>query len=178
MRKWVLFEPEDVKCREVVHGNAGKLYRQEQDWTCSIACIRTLLSGFLPHVDSEEFFLEMYRMKPGPYYSKDIKRLGVLTWYDTVYGCDVKGKNFDLVLRLMQQGYGVMLESMYNYAHWMVLMGFFPAEDFERAKLLMYDPYYDEVRLLNADEFLGMWMDGDHEKNGVEKDFIAVRSRT
>lgn len=176
-REQVLFGPADVKCREALYGNARRLYPQEKDWTCSLACIRTLLSGFVPHVDGESFFLELYGMKPGPWFSKDLKKLGILAWYDTVYGCDRKKTELDDVLIIMKQGYGVMLESLYNYSHWMVLLGFFPAEDFERAKLLMYDPYYDGVRLFNADEFLGMWMDGEHAKNGVMRDFIAVRNK-
>ena len=77
----------------------------------------------------------------------------------------------------MEQGYFVMLESMINYAHWTVLLGYYPlcGNDLEKAKLLMYDPYYDEVRLVNADEFISMWRDGSYETTRIDRDFIAVK---
>ena len=60
----------------------------------------------------------------------------------------------------MEDGYYVMVESMYNYAHWMVLLGYYPLEqaNVEKSRLLVYDPWFDQVRLLIADEFLPMWV--------------------
>lgn len=116
-------------------------------------------------------------MLPGPHYSKDIKRMGILDGYDAIYGCDCKDTDMDTVLSLMEKGYILMLEHMYNYAHWTVLLGFYPLHDneIETTTMLMYDPYYDEVRLYNVDEFTGMWMDGGYTEPRIEKDFIAVR---
>lgn len=63
-------------------------FRQERDWTCSIACIRTLLSSFLDVVPSEDFFVIKYGLSPSVYYSKDIKKLDILSEYDVIYCCD------------------------------------------------------------------------------------------
>ena len=67
-----------------------------------------------------------------------------------------------------------MAECMYNYAHWVVVLGYFAvrnAEDTEEHRILIYDPYYDQVRLVIADEFLTMWCD----PAGHEKEFVAIR---
>ena len=155
----------------------AKMYPQETDWTCSIACIRTMLSGILNEVPSEEEFITQYNLKPGPHYSKDIKQLGILQAYDVLYGCDNHDVSFDDILDYVESGYSVMLECMYNYAHWFVLLGYYPivGENIEKSKILVYDPYYNEVRLLNADEFITMWIDGNYEHSRIEKDFIAFK---
>ena len=117
-------------------------------------------------------------MKPGPYYSKDIKSMGMVAKYDVLYGCDNKNINMDNILEYITNGYFIMLECLYNYAHWIVLLGFYPlADNIEKSKLLIYDPYYNEVRLLNADEFINMWIDGNYLENKIEKDFIAIRRK-
>ena len=154
-------------------------YRQETDWTCSIACIRTMMSGFLTQVPGEEELVQQFQLTPGPHYSKQIKERQILAAYDAIYGCDLEKPDFAQVIQLMAEGYYVMLESMYNYAHWYVLLGYYPLEDqdIEKSKLLIYDPYYNEVRLLNADEFLSMWIDGDYEHTRVKHDFIALRGK-
>lgn len=87
--------------------------------------------------------------------------------------------SFDMVLDLMKQGYYIMLECMYNYAHWLVLLGYYPLDNstLEKSSLLVYDPYYNNVRLLNADEFIAMWIDGNYGNTMVEKDFIAIRKK-
>jgi len=163
----------------VIANPPKKMYPQETDWTCSVACIRTLLSGFLDSVPSEEALVGAANLQPQPYYSKDIKALGLLNKYDAVYGCDSPADNFDAILDYVEDGYFVMLECMYNYAHWFVLLGYYPLKNgnAEESKLMIYDPYYDEVRLLRVDEFITMWIDGNHETTKVEKDYIAVRGR-
>ena len=163
---------------QTVNSNPPKqLYHQQTDWTCSIASIRSLLSGICEQVPGEQELVERFRLKPGPHYSKDIKRIGILEGYDVVYGCDQKDADFDTVLDLMENGYYVMVESMYNFAHWYVLMGYYPiaGEDIEKSTLLIYDPYYHNTRLLNTDEFIGMWIDGNFAASGVERDFIAIQ---
>lgn len=175
VREW--FSGGVLEHRSVVTNNPRKLYPQERDWTCSIACIRSLLSGFLEQVPEEESLVEACRLQPGPHYSGDIKRYHLLDNYNTVYGCDHRDITFDALLDYMEQGYFVMVESMINYAHWMVLLGCYPAEDGdpECSDLLLYDPYYNKVRLVLVDEFLAMWRDGDYENTRVDKDFIAVK---
>ena len=176
-RKHELFEQNNLKHNEVVVSAPKKLYPQETDWTCSVACIRTMLSGITYNVPEEMEIVRQNNMKPGPYYSRDIKKLGLLDNYDVVYGCDKEKADMDMVLDMVQNGYYVMLECMYNYAHWMVLLGYYPLEnsDIEKSELLMYDPYYDKIRLLSADEFISMWIDGNYENTKVIRDFIAVK---
>lgn len=178
-RQHIFQKQPELKNRHVVSNGPKKLFLQETDWTCSIACIRTLLSGFLADVEEEKDFVEKYSLKPGPHYSRDIKRIGILDDYDTVYGCDAENVSFDMVLDLMKQGYYIMLECMYNYAHWLVLLGYYPLDNstLEKSSLLVYDPYYNNVRLLNADEFIAMWIDGNYGNTMVEKDFIAIRKK-
>ena len=153
------------------------LYPQERDWTCSIACIRTILSAIINSVPKEDYIIEKYNMTPGPYYSKDIKNLGILNSYDVKYGCDNTNVIFENIINMVKDGYYIMLESMINYSHWLVFLGYYTynTNDIEKAKLLMYDPYYNEVRLVNADEFITMWIDGDYENSRIEKDYIAIR---
>jgi hypothetical protein len=175
MRKQVLFKTPSLKCNHVVSSSLKQLYPQETDWTCSIACIRTILSANDVKI-SENEYIQTYRMSPQPYYSKDIKNLHILDEYKTVYGCDNPCIPFDDILNYMQNGYCVMVECLYNYAHWLVLLGYYPCSNgnIEQGRLLAYDPYYNEVRLLNVDEFLAMWIDGDYEHTRVKQDFIAI----
>lgn len=175
-RKFELFTPNTISHKETVISSPKKFYPQEKDWTCSVACIRTLLSGIMQNVLSEKEMIEKYNISPSPHYSEDIKRLGILSEYDTVFGCDISDVTFDTVLNLMQNGYFIMLECMYNYSHWMVLTGYYPIDDNpEKSRLLFYDPYYNKMRLLIADEFINMWTDGDYENSKVESDFVAVK---
>ena len=179
MRKREMFEPNYVECRNIVMSKVSELYKQERDWTCSVACIRTILSGYVDKVEDEDYFVSTYKLKPGPYYSKDVKKLKILKAYDVVYGCDCINVSFDVLLTLMENGYSIMVESMYNYAHWFVILGYYPLreKDVEKSMLLVYDPYYDEVRLIRADEFINMWIDGNYVNTKIEKDFIAIRNK-
>lgn len=177
-RKPELFGIRRMAHDDVLISHPRRLYPQERDWTCSVACIRTMMSAFLKKVPSEETLVKRYDLRPGPHYSRDIKALGMLKHYDVLYGCDQQPQDdFDTVLDYVAQGYCVMLESMINYGHWMVLLGYYPLQenDPETSRLLMYDPYYDQVRLLNADEFISMWRDGNYEETRVDRDFIAIR---
>ncbi len=160
-----------------INNTPPKFYRQERDWTCSIACLRTLLSGIQDKVESENEFIIKYKFEIEPHYSKDIKYRNIFTDdLKVIYGCDHKNTSIKQLFSYMEDGYYIMVESMYNYAHWFVLLGYYAiGDDPEKHKISIYDPYYDEVRFLNADEFSGMWLDGDHEKTKVYKDFIAIR---
>lgn len=182
-RKWEYFKPYTINKRESLSQVPPFLYPQERDWTCSIACIRTLLSGVMKNVPEEETLVEKYRLNPGPHYSKDIKEKGILQDIlkpeKIIFGCDQKNAQFSDILNYMEEGYYIMLESMVNYSHWMVLLGYYVTVDEanpEKCRLLFYDPYYNEVKLLNYDEFIGMWIDGNYKVSNVEKDFIAIRS--
>lgn len=167
--------PSDVK-QKTVANFPSRFYKQERDWTCAIACLRTMLSGFLENIPSENYYLDKYNMLPGPYYSKDIKELGLLSDYNAIFSCDMKTDDIDIGIigKLLGYGYFVMVESLYNYAHWYVVIGYCAVKDeadLEKHRMLIYDPFYDEVKLLNVHEFTTMWCDSD----GHEKEFIAVK---
>lgn len=176
-RRSEYFEHRELEHKLVESKTPDRLFPQETDWTCAIACIRTILSGLQKHVPSEQEFVEKYHLAPGPRYSRDIKALGLLKEYEVIYGCDAEEVTFDTILDYMSQDYYIMVESMYNYAHWFVLLGYFPFNDgnVEHSRLLVFDPYYNEVRLLIADEFISMWIDGNYEHSKVIRDFIAIR---
>lgn len=171
------FQPDCIS-RPLCYGNIpNRLYKQERDWTCAFACIRTMLSAFGEEKE-ESWYVDEYKLVPGPHFSKDIKRLGILDGYDVIFGCDETEKSIDKILEYSQQGYYIMLESMYNFAHWMVFVGYFPVRgdtNIEEHKMLFFDPYMDSMRLLSAEEFDGMWLDGNHRDNGVYHDFIAIK---
>ena len=180
MRKEVYFKKRVTEEHDSVSMTPPALYRQEADWTCAIACVRTILSGVTEEIPAEDAIAGRYQLVPGPQYSKDIKKWDFLNEFDVKYGCDYDSMEFDRIIRMMKDGYFVMLESMVNYAHWMVLLGYYTlqsTEDIEKYQLLFYDPYYDRIRLMNADEFINMWFDGDHGKSGVVNDFVAIKKK-
>ena len=174
-----------VGCQNIIPNKSvsyscEQYFKQERDWTCSIACIRTMASKFMKDVPSEDFFIEAYELEPGPYYSKDIKHLGILEDFDTIYGCDIEEdeKDINTIIDAIDDGYTVMVETMLNYSHWIVVLGYFivgEPDNLEKHQILVYDHYYDNLRLLIADEFITMWIDGNHSETGVVKDFIAMR---
>ena len=160
-----------------VSNTPPRLFRQERDWTCSVACIRTLLSGRTAEVPSENEFIEKFGLVPGPHYTDEFLAKGMLSPARIVK----THKNFrpeeiglPLLAKLLAEKYYIMAECMYNYAHWVVVLGYFAVrdpEDTEEHRILLYDPYYDQVRLVIADEFLTMWCDPD----GHVKEFVAIR---
>lgn len=78
----------------------------------------------------------------------------------------------------MKSGYYIMLESMINYSHWMVLLGCFVFNrdsDSETDTLVFFDPYYNSLKTMLLDEFINVWEDANSEENNVVKDFIAIK---
>ncbi len=166
------------------HNSVGNIplnfYVQERDWTCAVACIRTLISKIEPNLMSEDEFVTKYNLKPGPHYSKQLKAYNMLDKYDAIYGCDNPDITLDDIISYMEKGYFVMLESMINYSHWLVLISYLTIPTpygYEGYQLVFYDPYYNNIRMMSADEFIGVWIDGPYEKTKVKKDFIAVRAK-
>ena len=180
LHKFELFKPYSLKHSENVVSTPLKMYPQERDWTCSIACIRTILSSVINDVSTENVYITAYDLKPQPYYSKDIKKLSILDEYDSLFGCDYADMNFDGILDLCEQNYYIMLECMINYAHWLVFLGYYPSIDgnVENSNILLFDPYYNKIRLVNTDEFISMWIDGNYANSKVKADFIAIKSKT
>lgn len=60
-----------------VSNTPPRLFRQERDWTCSVACIRTLLSGRTAEVPSENEFIEKFGLVPGPHYTDEFLAKGM-----------------------------------------------------------------------------------------------------
>lgn len=155
----------------------SELYPQERDWTCSVACIRTILSGVTKNIPSENEFLEKYNIEIGGHYVDEFIEKNMLfpaeeirTHHD--YKLDEIG--LPLLNKLLGEKYFIMVECMYNYAHWVVVLGYYAVrerQDTEEHKILIYDPYYNEVRMVIADELLTMWCDPE----GHEKEFVAIR---
>lgn len=155
-----------------------KLYNQERDWTCCIACLRTITSN-IDYLGSEDIIINQYNFTPGPYYSKDIKERQLLLNYNVIYGCDIIEKTPELLCKLLKD-YNIMIETMLNYDHWLVILGYFTnnSTQINKHQILLYDPYFNKVRLENAEEIFSMWVSGEHIKNNIKNDFIAVRGRT
>lgn len=180
MRKQEYFLKRTTTQNDSISLTPPKLYPQERDWTCSVACLRTILSAFTEEVPEESSFVVNCGMEPGPCYSAGVKEMGILEGYDVIYGCDNPNIEFEDIIDMMKAGYYIMLESMVNYSHWMVLLGYYtiaPFEDMEKYQMLFFDPYYNQVRMINADEFLGMWIDGNYVESKIEKDFVAIRKK-
>ena len=152
------------------------LYRQERDWTCSIAVLRSITSS-IKDIGSEDDIIEKYDFKMGPNYSKDIKDKGILSSedFDVLYGCDFKDLDISDLWYLFERGYYIACEWMINYDHWTVILGFVKFDDVEDSMMVYYCPYYDEIRMIRAMEFDSMWCSGEFLKNSVKGDFIAVK---
>lgn len=177
-RIFELFSKNKINIDFSVSNCPPRLLRQERDWTCAFACIRTIMSAFDAGWINETDIIKRYKLTPGPYFSYDLKKLGIINHMDVVYGCDNPFVSFDDIIRYMKSGYYVMLESLTNYSHWMVLLGCYvlgDATDAESIKLSFYDPYYNDIKFVLLDEFINIWIDAEKEDNGIEKDFLAIK---
>lgn len=176
-RKSELFTKQYTKENLCVTKVPPKLFPQERDWTCSIACIRTMTSAFGRGPKDEDWYISNFNLSPGLHYSKDIKEKRILQGYTVEYGCDYTNFEFDNLVKLLGQGYYIMVEGMINYSHWLVLLGYYTLgskDDLENNFVLLYDPYYDELKLIRADEFNKIWQGGEFDNTGVNHDFIAI----
>lgn len=162
----------------------SNMYRQERDWTCGLACVRTIAADLAPGFPSEDDIVQKYQLTPGPLSSEDIKRLGLLELpgLEVQYGCDIaKPEELDpsVIWSLISRGYRVMTEWMMSYDHWTVILGYFPdGHDQERSQLLYWCPYFGEMRMVRAGDFEVMWHGGLQRLGRPGPgDFIAVRKR-
>lgn len=172
-------EDEYVEQNETAIMVPKKLYFQERDWTCVIACIRSITSS-IRYIGTEMDIINDYSLYPKPRYSKDIKELHILDSFDTLYGCDFN-KNYGIkyLYDLLKDNYYIAVESMINYDHWLVLCGYFPnsSNNISQQSVLLYDPYFNELRIYRAEEFCSMWLSGEHLNNNIKFDFIAVKHK-
>ncbi len=180
MRKSQYYEKATTNKHNSVGNIPPKLLPQETDWTCAVACVRTMMSAFEPDLKSEEYYVKTHNLEMGPHYSEQIKGYKILDKYNAVYGCDNKNITFDDIVEMMENGYYIMLESMINYSHWVVMLAYLavPTEHgIEKYEMMYYEPYYNVVKSISVDEFLGMWRDGPYETTKVERDFVAVKAK-
>lgn len=172
--------PDEALRTPMVH-NVGSmppvLYPQSRDWTCSLACLRSITSGIVP-LGNEDELIEAFGLRPGPYYSEDVKRLGILSGYeiDVAYGCDfaLNMKDVSLLWTYMSEGWRVMTDWMMSYDHWTVMLDYIKSRhgpDYDM--WTYYDPYCDEVLTIRNAHFSAMWS----SPGGVARDFIAVRAK-
>lgn len=172
-------ENENVEKSDIAIMIPKNLYFQERDWTCVIACLRSITSS-IKDIGSEDYIIDTYSLKPKPRYSKDIKKLNILESFDVLYGCDYNYKKncgYNFLYELLKNNYFIMVESMINYDHWLVLCGYFPnsSNDISKQNILLYDPYFNELKIYRVEEFGAMWISGEHIKNNVIRDFIAIK---
>lgn len=147
-RRYEYFKQKDLTHEYNTCGNfTKKLCKQETDWTCAFACIRTMLLSVISEVPSEEFIVSRYKLKPSPYYTEDIKKLGILEEYskDIIYSIDLNKETIFMytVEQLLEQRYYVMIENTYNIAHWIVVLGYCVIKDtknIEEHKVIVYVP--------------------------------------
>ncbi len=154
---------------------------QERDWSCSVAGLRTIVSAIVPNLPSEEYIIKKSKIKPGLKYSGEIREWKIWDELDVQkkFGCENVTITFDGLLSLLEDDWYIMVQTMVNYSHWMILCGYYCVEpdDFEKNSVLCYDSYYDTMRLFPADEFIEMWRDGAFVESHVERDFVAVKAK-
>lgn len=153
-----------------------QLCRQERDWSCAVACIRTITNS--PKTETE--IVEEFNLTPGPHYSSELTTCGIIDTklFDIRTNVDTPNEStIDELIEMMDDGYSIMVEWLISQEHWTVVLGYYVVgdpTDAEQHVFLMYDPYYDKVRLVNADEFRGMWFTYDSREYGL---YIAVKPK-
>lgn len=160
-------------CPLTIMSNVQSVYKQDRDWTCSIACLRTIAShtAYLP----EEYdILQRYKINKGPQSSHSIR-----DWMKDDerfrYGCvDTIPEDYKLTyLTDLMKTHNVMIECMLNYEHWVVILGYVYLGSDELAQFIVYDPYYNNVRVIIAEELVSMWY--GVEDYPIHRDYVACR---
>ena len=159
---------------ETIMSSIREVFPQERDWTCSVASIRTLLSGSKNcDIPTEDWFVSTYKLEKGPYNSKQILDKGLVSSYDYKLGCTepiLEGNQLFKLTQLMKT-HNVMIECLINYAHWIVLLGYVKLGTIEQDKFIYYDPYYHRIQTIIADELMSMWYD---ISGTMHRDYIAI----
>lgn len=166
-------ETPDVKGPSIVNTPVN-FYRQERDWTCSIACVRTVISAFNNNI-SEEQIIKDNNLKMGGQHIEDMKKWSCfkdlkLESQETRPIKDIQGL-YDLLL----DNYIIICAHAYNLYHYIVCYGYLTTNERQNPEnqcILFYDPYLDEHKLINADIFDTMWYDIGTNKY---RDYIAVK---
>lgn len=134
----------------------GMMFKQENDWTCTITCLKTILNL----KESEEELVGMFNFTVGPHYVDELIQLPTLNNVDII-SSNTQELTPMLLTSLLNNGYSVMVEWCLNYAHWCVVLGYYVLKDdkdLDGHIITMYDPYYDEIRLFRSSEFFSMYI--------------------
>ena len=160
-------EVETLKGCSVVN-TPVEFYKQERDWTCSIAVVRSAISCYNNKITEDEI-LAQENLKMGGQKIDNMKNWkilkeageGILTQQEKkVEG--IKGL-YDLLL----DNYVVICETTYNWWHFVLAYGYLTTHNkdkIDEQMVLFYDPYYDEHLLMRAELFEQMWFNQDNKK--------------
>lgn len=163
---------------KVVSAVPPRLYRQERDWTCSVACLRSITSKWV-NIGSEDEVVTKYHMEHGPHYAHDLIECGALNGFDYVTSSINPNPDEELnrLHSLLDEGATIMVETCRSFDHWLVLLAYFPneCEYAEDQHVLFWDPYYGETLLMRASEFCDEWISGEWATNNIICDFIAIK---
>ena len=143
-----------------VYATIPTLYQQEHNWSCAVACLRTICG-----IETDEnSLIDRLGIIPGPHYSKEImQRHWVPDRLLACYGA-LSQPLVDIsdLWELMRNGYRVMAACDFLGGHWVVLLAIIPTpSDWD---LVYWDPYFACTRVCKLEEFAPIW-----------RDFIAVR---
>ncbi len=169
-----LFPPDDYGELTNVACVPPVLYGQDLDWTCALACLRSICSGIL-EFPSDADVVRRFGLRPGPIYSGWVKSSGILsvTGVEAAYGCDFPDAGIPDLWRYLRDGWRVMVNWMYSFDHWTVLMAYMAlGDDPDYHDMLHWDPYCGEQLHVKEGHFSVMWKSGGTPN---EHDFVAVR---
>lgn len=158
-----------------VYSSVTHTFRQQRDWTCGIACMRCLLAGKVAQLPTEDEIIERASLKPGP---RNSLQLGDV--YDKL-GLGISYKNGNEPQRGhiapwitdLMRSHDIAIECAINGAHWITLMAYIGRGHVAEDTVVYYDPYFDEVRLIRAEELFSMWM--ATEKGLLDRDYFAIQ---
>lgn len=150
------------------------LYSQERDWTCGIACLRTLLNAThrksTPMSENEMVVREQeYNKTPGPRTAKDLKDLAEM-FKLCKYILTKRDFSIDDIT-LYFKDYLIAVESKLHGGRWFVVTSIIVGSRTDCIQL--YDPYYDMMLSFSLNQFYALWED-DKLLKGY-REFIAVR---
>lgn len=157
--------------------NIAKCYPQETDWTCSLACLRTLLSGSRYTVPSEELLVQLLNKQPGPVSSNDLLKSKIFTLIDRedVQLAYDKPITYDYANELISllETHNIMIACTLNGGHWLSVLGYVSLGSIEEDQIILYDPYYHSTRMFRADEIFSMWTGSFPDS--LDGDYIAIK---
>lgn len=131
------------------------LYVQERDWTCAIACFRSIVDSDI----AEPNFIQQNSIMRGPHYTTEMK---TKEWphpnFEVKYAeGDVSDLDPSVVWQHLYEHWRVMLETDLNGGHWMIVLALVPTQNSWDA--VVWDPYYGRARVFDLPELLCMCHD-------------------